>query len=403
MVIRVTYSGETKRFAYPSDTIGQFIARIRAQFGIDPEMKVTLYDGNEGLTTDSSLKDLGVKDDTELQLRAHGNDFKVTVQDAKGDINQYDMSSSSTLENLYEKVKDKIDSQKYPLLFNHRMHLFKSDKFFNEPLANLMPLSQFNDPCIPQFYVFECERKYEADIYDYVDANFNNDDPWKPASIKQSDEAMLVFLNSMFALRKIFSTQKDADLDTILLTCLPQFLIVLRRYLFPPACLAFKHLIEGRIFQFEKLLLSEALCKLLDLLLPETIPRSELFSYTPYLFCWIFKKKDQTSQDHTGYEEAVDFLGEDAKYRKNPVRLLADKLEVDASKPFVLKEYDFVKDKALAENEDYQKQSDLRGFFVHLEEFRKKKVGILILTTANFSNCSLLNTQYGFQISKKSY
>jgi ubiquitin-protein ligase len=145
---------------------------------------------------------------------------------------------------------------------------------------------------------------------------------------------------------------------------------------------------EGALFNFEKSLLSEAFFHLFRNLLPKRIPDSELFSYTPHVFCWIFLNGDYNSIESACYESAelVRPLNSPAhadtgkestsnKYFVEPVRLLNNKVVNSARERIVLWEYaEAQADPRLTEN-DYQRQTDLIGLLMALEhlEARLKK------------------------------
>ncbi len=103
----------------------------------------------------------------------------------------------------------------------------------------------------------------------------------------------------------LFGTNPDTDFDNLNETHSFHFLTVLRRTLFPPACLAFKHLMEGGLFLFEKQLLSEALYRLFRECLPRDIPNNQVFLYTPYIFYATIQKAQFMSKEHDGYEQVI--------------------------------------------------------------------------------------------------
>ncbi|CAF3822241.1 unnamed protein product, partial [Rotaria sp. Silwood1] len=120
---------------------------------------------------------------------------------------------------------------------------------------------------------------------------FYASEEWQPSSCeKQTEDAMSIYLLSLYALTSLFGSNPDTDYVDFNATHSFHFLTVLRQTLFPPACLAFKHMLEGALFFFEKRLLSEALYQLFRKCLPQTIPDNQVFLYTPYILYANFQK-----------------------------------------------------------------------------------------------------------------
>ena len=309
-IIKVKFNGKVIRFPYPTAIIEDFLEVLRTAFKIQANATLSLYDGEEELSTSSTLNDLGIAASSELILMSTmgNNDFTIKVQTVSGQMFEFHLNNDATLKDLYGAIQTKEDfTTTYPLLFNHRMHVFQSPKFLTEPLINFLSLTTINSENIPHFYMFACDRTFQTRMYEYtkhLKCIFLKSDLWQPKSGQQSDMAMMIYLSTMFALIRVFLTKKDVDFDSVHNIYMPQFLIVLHRYLFPPACLAFKHAMEGALFNFEKPLISEAFFHLFRNLLPKSIPDSELFSYTPHVFCWIFCNGNHTSTESACYESA---------------------------------------------------------------------------------------------------
>jgi hypothetical protein len=165
----------------------------------------------------------------------------------------------------------------------------------------------------------------------------------------------------LYALTSFFGTNPDADFDDLNKTHSFHFLTVFRQTLFPPACLAFKHLIEGGLFLFEKQLLSEALYRLFRECLPQTIPNNEVFLYTPYMFYANFQKAQFMSEEHDGYEQVLlcklcsggDTQHEKDLYFDNPVSQLSN-----SNGKFELVELE----KSTEAKDTYINQTDLKVF-----------------------------------------
>ncbi|UJR07099.1 hypothetical protein I4U23_011387 [Adineta vaga] len=385
-IIKVKFNGKTKRFRYPKTPIKDFLDNWRTEFNIPENAILSLYDGDEELSISSTLKDLGIANASELILLSanENKDFIVKLQTVSGQMFEFRFNNHATLKDLYSAIQTKADfTTTYPLLFNHRMHLFQSPKILTEPLVNFLSLTTITNENIPHFYMCECDRTFETRMYKYnkhLKNIFVQNDLWQPRSQRQSDMAMMIYLNTMYALIRVFLTEKDVNFDSVHNVYMPQFLIVLRRFLFPPACLAFQHAMEGALFNFEKPVLSEAFFHLFRNLLPIRIPDSELFSYTPFVFCWIFCNGDLNSVQSACYESApltactntTDHAGNTRKstsfkYFVEPVRLLNGKVVAGAHDRFVLWEYAKAQaDSRLTEN-DYQRQADLVGLLMTLE------------------------------------
>ena len=387
--VKIKYNEKLARFPYPTTTIDTFLDSLRPKFGIKANVVLSLHYNNEELLGSFTLEELDIQDLSELVLHLdnESSSFTIKIQTISGEVYKFDFKHNATLQNLYDIINEKIEfTTTYPLLFNHRMHIFKSPGILTEPLVNFLHLTTLTDENIPHFYLFQCERKFEARAYDYtknLKEIFIESDSWQPKSSEQSKEAMSIYLNTMYALVRVFLTKKDVDFDSVHNVYMPQFLIVLRQSLFPPACLAFKHAIEGALFNFEKSLLSEACFHLFRNLLPQHIPDSELFSYTSYIFCWILSMGDHTSIENACYENAefvnrpVVPAGASAteestvgKYFVNPVRLLNDKIAKGTSERLVLIEHDEACNTHGLTEADYQRQTDLAALLMllkHLE------------------------------------
>lgn len=391
-VIKVEFDGKSRRFPYPDQTVENFLVKLRAEYHISADVDLQLLEGDEELTKSSTLRELGVQPAAKLILKRmdSDNDLIVRVQTVCGQMYRFTLLKEATVKDLYDAIhREKKFTATFPLLFNHRMHLFQTPKFLEESLISLLELTPISSERIPHFYLFECDRKFETHAHDYAKSLkeiFIIHDVWQPRSAAQTSEALQIFLNTMFALVRVFLTEKEADTDSVHHVYMAQFLIVLRRYLFPPACLAFKHALEGALFDYEKLTLSEGLFYLFRSLLPASIPDNALFEYAPYIFCWIFQHADHTSIENACYENAelinrrtiqnasIPMMSDTAtnEYFIKPVRLLNDKLERSTSERFVLMEYDEIQAKSEISTTDYQVQTDLVGLLLLMKDMGNK-------------------------------
>ena len=388
-IIKIKFNERVKRLKFPSTTIGAFLDVLRVEFEIDANERLELFDKDEELSTKCTLRELGIGESSELILktRTKNANLLLKLQTVSGEMFQFHFNNGATLKDLYNAIEGKIDcTTTFPLLFNHRMHLFQSPAFLSEPILNFLNLTIIKEESVPHFYLFQCSRQFETNIYEYTKALKEiccYNDLWQPKSEKQTEHSMLIFLNSLYAITRVFLTKKQDEFDSFHYIYIPQFLIVLRRFLFPPACLAFKHAIEGAVFNFEKVLLGEALFHLFRNLLPKSIKDDELFSYAPYVFCFIFRMGDYTSTENAYYETAglinrisnaanndTENKSESDVYYIEPVKLY--KGADGAKEGFHLMELIDARTKHnLAEN-DYQRQTDIVGLLTALKYFEKK-------------------------------
>lgn len=137
-----------------------------------------------------------------------------------------------------------------------------------------------------------------------------------------------------------------------------QFFIHLRKYLFPPAILALKHVIEGAMFHFEKPLIVDAMLKLLMSLCPRTIEQNELFDCIPLLFCWILEHCNPNEKENANFEivNLVDWTSHEKAYIKDPVSLVSV-----LHMPLILRERSNV-------SIPCRRHADLRSLMKHLIE-----------------------------------
>ena len=391
--ITVNFNGRLQRFPYPQSTVEDFLKVLRTNCSMNANTKLKLLYENVELAASFTLSDLGVKESSELilQLDTANNSFILKVQTILGKMYALTFNINATLKDLYDSISQQINvTSTFPLLFNHRMHLFETKRFLEEPLTDFLQLTAINDENTPHFYLLECSLTFKRHIYDYTKSYktiFLNSDFWQPTTTKQTDEAIAIYLNSMFALTRVFLARKEEDFDSVHNVYMPQFLIVLRQYLFPPSCLAFKHALEGALFEYEKKLLSDGFFHLFRQILPKSIPDSQLFSYAPYVFCWIFNNADHASTESACYESAefinrsnielntdtvTNAIAKPDTYFINPVRLLNNKVVNSASQRFVLMEYDDARNTHNLTGNDYQRQTDIVGLLLLLDQFRTK-------------------------------
>jgi hypothetical protein len=197
-------------------------------------------------------------------------------------------------------------------------------------------------------------------------------DNWQPlACVKQTDTAMSIYLITLRILSNVFLSYSEVETDSICANHLPQFLIVLRHFLFPPACLAFYHLIEGGLFQFEKQLISEAFFRLFREMLPTSVADNEVFLYTCQIFYNIFENAQHASTEGDGYQ-IVDLIKpvSDSTNDTTPTHFIKPVYQLGRSNDnLVLSELVDVEKENKIAGVDYIRQSDL----IALLEWMKKK------------------------------
>jgi hypothetical protein len=315
--LTIRYLGTDYSYPYPVAglTIKDFMARFIEDNRIQATTILGLFNGNKCLAPSGTFQLFNIQMGQLLEVKPSQNKkpLVIRIQTLSGQDRQYTLDDAKTMRDLYEAIKADSGLSSFtgtfPMLFNHRMHVLESD----EPLRDYLNLPNFinwETSQIPHFYLFECSRQFETHCFNYQSRSkteiFLADNIWKPISCEtQTNDAMSIYLLSLYALTSVFGTGSDADFDDLNQTHSFHFLTVLRQTLFPPACLAFKHLIEGGLFLFEKQLLSEALYRLFRECLPQTIPNNQVFSYTPYMFYANLQKAQFKSEKHDGYEQVI--------------------------------------------------------------------------------------------------
>lgn len=188
------------------------------------------------------------------------------------------------------------------LLFNSRMHIFKNLDIENEYVNTFLSLKTNNNDNNPDFFVYTLNRKLFENMYIYEKDPakiFDNSLCWESHSeIKQLPLAQSTLISTLYVLYQYFRRpplNEKASRRALEI----QFLLFLRKYLFPPAFQALKHLLIRELFTFEKTILIDSLLKLLSKFCPSSIDRNLLGIYTPHLFCWLFERscKEMETQD----------------------------------------------------------------------------------------------------------
>jgi hypothetical protein len=191
------------------------------------------------------------------------------------------------------------------LFFNSRMHIFKNIDIDNEHLKTFLSLKTYHNKTndrIPDFFVYAFKRKLSENMYVYeqdLSKIFDNSIWWQSHSqVEQTPLSQSTLLSTLYVLYQYFRRpplNEKASRRALEI----QFLLYLRKYLFPPAFQALKHLLIREIFSFEKVVLMDGLLQLLSQFCPSSIDRNLLGIYTPYLFCWLFEQ----SRDEMGTQD----------------------------------------------------------------------------------------------------
>lgn len=311
--LRVRYLEESIIYPYPeqSTTINDLISRLRSEFDLPEDEQLALYKDGERLTRTAVLESyvIRVGDDLELKATQKKEPLNIRIHTLSGKSLVYSMNEKSSMKDLYKTIctstNPSLPNGTFPVLFNHRMVLIESDDHLMAYLK-LLPFIRWEGSCIPHFYLFECPSQFQNEYLCYRKQNkkelFSNNELWQPVSCrKQTDDALSTFLLSFYALTSFFDTQVEYEHDDLNKTHFYRFLATLRQTLFPPACLALYHMIQGTLHDFEKPLISESFYHLLDQYLPSTIPRDQLFLYTPYILYDNLQKADHTSMRADNY------------------------------------------------------------------------------------------------------
>jgi hypothetical protein len=182
------------------------------------------------------------------------------------------------------------------------MHIFKNLDIENEYINTFHSLT--TNSTNPYFYVYSLNKKLYKDMYLYEKDPikiFDNSLWWQSHSeIEQTPFAQSTLLSTLYVLYQYFRRpplNEKASRRALEI----QFLLYLRKYLFPPAFQALKHLLIRELFAFEKTVLIDGLLKLLSRFCPLSIDRNLLGIYAPHFFCWLFERSLNEMETHDGF------------------------------------------------------------------------------------------------------
>lgn len=226
--------------------------------------------------------------------------------------NTYDVKiySDMTLKDLYHsvnaKIKHDMNDEKtndlFPLLFNHRMHLFTDVKNDRRALRNflLYQPDSFNNP-VAHFSLYFLREDERESMYNYdtESKRIFSDSKWwtsRISSVKQEPLAQSMFLVTLYALHQYFGNPSKNKFEERQYLQ-RKFLTIIQWYLFRPAVMALVHALQGGMFAFEKTILFDGFLKLLREFCPEDVEESTLGAFMPHLICWLFEKCDEVDEE----------------------------------------------------------------------------------------------------------
>ncbi|CAF0927148.1 unnamed protein product [Didymodactylos carnosus] len=195
------------------------------------------------------------------------------------------------------------------------MHIFPSETTYKEKVVDFIKLLPLNVNDLPHFYIFASPKSYKEN-YDYEtqpEKILHNSREWDRPYVGGSRSSSSVLLSALCALRMFFHPINDIeDGDEAYRNALlhvgyrkaleAQFFIHLREYLFFPAVLALKHVMEGTVFKFEKQLLAASLADLLRLFCSPAVRDEHILYYTPLLFSWLLNKCNVESSETDSFQ-----------------------------------------------------------------------------------------------------
>ena len=187
------------------------------------------------------------------------------------------------------------------------MHIFRNTDIDNELLSPFLTLKVFHNKTnhsTPDFFVHALRKDLVAKMYVYEQDPtiiFNDSIWWRSHShIEQTPLSQSTLLSTLYVLYQYFRRpprNEKASRRALEI----QFLLYLRRYLFPPAFQALKHLLIREMFAFEKAVLVDGLLHLLDQFCPESVDKNLLGLYAPHLFCWLFEQSQNDLEIQDGF------------------------------------------------------------------------------------------------------
>ncbi|CAF2914888.1 unnamed protein product [Rotaria sp. Silwood2] len=223
------------------------------------------------------------------------------------------------------------------------MHIFRTDSIENEQIRtfqalqspSLNTMKHGDGHSIAEFFVYAVKRRHAEELYKFqkdYQSIFADSIWWRTHDyIAQRPVAQNTLLSSLYVLCQYFRRPPKGKTDERK-KLQNQFINHLRQYLFRPFVLALKHLLEGRIFSYEKTLLADCFLRLLSELYSKFVPEYLLGTCTPYLICKLFVDCGGSKITHdvfTTYRLTYSNQKEVVHYFSDPVIVLGPNYNED--------------------------------------------------------------------------
>lgn len=197
------------------------------------------------------------------------------------------------------------------LLFNHRMHIFYSNTSETELVSTFLACqptswvvleSNENHPD-PDFFAYTIARRLCTHLYTQetkFEKILTDSCWWEPHHGKpQSKTAQSTLLSSLYILCKYFRStpkyEQDHRRDLKI-----RLINNMRAHAFRPSVLVLRHLLEERLFSYEKHLLMNSLLALLSTCFGASVRKDLLGTCTPHLICTLFEDTAGSVFDNDG-------------------------------------------------------------------------------------------------------
>lgn len=235
------------------------------------------------------------------------------------DVYSLSLTPETALGQLHNLMKQQLKQSSQPnkysnrthrlLFFNHRMHIFKNIDIDNERIDTIIKLKTQHHESIPiedtpDFFVYALPKQLYENMYIFEKDPiriFDNSFWWQSHSqVEQIPIAQSTLLSTLYVVYQYFrrpplnekATRRALEI---------QFMLYLRKYLFPPAFQAMKHMLIRQLFAFEKVILIDGLLHLLAQFCPSSIDKNLLGIYTPHLFSWLFEQSRNEMETCDGF------------------------------------------------------------------------------------------------------
>ena len=349
-------------------------ARVRQRFNIYYDFDL-LYKGAI-LCPSDSFTDLQIQSAQPLRIRrkgfhppvmseprleedgGFGETFLIIRVASLSKVYEVRVPTTATLQELWQSIsesfiKDAMYSRSrgtFPLLFNHRMHIFSDVRTERAPLEDFLTMeSTFMNDRGPHFFIYGIHELEVQDAYTYQQNPreiFSDSDCWESREllVRMDRISQTMLLTSLYALQRYFRQPPEDEVhQREVLEA--KFLNLVREYLFPPAVLALIHALQGAMFIYEKSILYDGLLKILREFCSISIETSALGTFTPHLFCWLLSKCSQIENEFPPYVNCilVDYDVPDETW-DNEVRALSENYSIISSVDFSFMLWQFTGD-----------------------------------------------------------